>query len=191
MAILPIQLYGADVLRRRAGELEEVDDAAIGTIRDMFETMHAANGIGLAANQVGLLRRIIVVDISAMEDGKGVLPLALINPVITEEGGSDAREEGCLSIPEVRDEVTRPASIHLRYRDTAFAEKELHAEGILARVIQHELDHLNGILFVDHLSAAKRTLLKPKLRRIRLGEIEVSYPVVVPGKASKRVSVSR
>lgn len=145
---------------------------------NMFETMHHAQGIGLAANQVGSLERIIVVDVSEVEGYEDVKPMALINPVIVAQDGSATMEEGCLSIPDVRDEVERAEGIIVRYRDTDFVEREIEAHELLARVIMHEVDHINGVLFLDHLPAVKRKLHKEQLEKIKSGEIETSYPVV-------------
>jgi peptide deformylase len=155
--------------------------------------MHEANGLGLAATQVGDLRRVITIDISdvtepnaegetedTMHPTSPDLPktLALINPEILREDGTWIMEEGCLSLPKLHDEVERADKIRIRYYDTDFKKQELSADGLLARVILHELDHLNGILFVDRVSRTKRSMLLPKLRKIRKGEIEVDYPVM-------------
>jgi len=196
MSTRAIFLYGSEMLRAKAKPVKGIDDSVVKLVYDMFETMHKANGIGLAATQVGDLRRVIVIDISevneeaaASEGGEtepvrrtsAGLPrsLALINPEIVAEEGTFAMEEGCLSIPDVRAEVERAEKIRVRFRDTSFREQELEADGLLARVILHEFDHLNGVLFVDRISGAKRTLLRSKLRRIKQGEVETSYPVAV------------
>ncbi len=212
MSVLPIYLYGCDVLRARAKPVSALDDSLVRLIYDMFETMHKANGIGLAATQVGDLRRVIVIDITAAmdenEDGESGNPpkessegvhsdfrtslrekseqppsegprtLVVIDPEIVSAEGSWMMEEGCLSIPEVRGEVERAEHIRVKFRDANFNEVELSANGLLGRVILHEMDHLDGILFIDHLSGAKKTLLKSKLNRIKKGEVDASYPVV-------------
>jgi peptide deformylase len=191
MAVLPIYLYGSDVLRKRARPVHELDDSLIKLAYDMTETMHKAHGIGLAANQVGDLRRVIVVDASAAEqseredEGDVEVPadserrmLVLVNPQVVNESGSLSMEEGCLSIPDVRAEVTRAEAIRLKFLDPNFREVEMAADGLLARVILHELDHIDGVLFTDRVSAAKRTLLRNELRKIKKGEIDTSYPVV-------------
>ena len=160
----------------------------------MFETMRKANGIGLAANQVGDLRRVITIDISdvsepnaegEMEDASHPtspdLPrtLAIINPeIISEETGLWPMEEACLSLPGIRGTVERPEKVRIRFRDGEFKERELLIDGLLARVFQHEYDHLNGFLFVDRINKAKRSLLLPKLRKLRKGEIETDYPAI-------------
>jgi len=158
--------------------VSEITNAEIGLIRDMFDTMRAANGIGLAANQVGVLKQILVVDISDMEEGKGTEPFVVINPEIVNEDGESEFEEGCLSIPDVREKIIRAENITLRYSDISMKEMILEADGMLARVLQHEIDHLNGILFLDHVSAAKRTLLRSRLTKISKRNVEIQYPVL-------------
>lgn len=187
MSVLPIHTYGSSVLRAKAKPVERASDEIVKLIVDMFETMHASNGIGLAANQVGSLQRVIVIDVSdAAEDLKDVQPFAMINPQVVSRTGAFTMEEGCLSIPDVRDEVDRDESITVRYKDTNFEDAIMEASGLLARVILHEIDHLNGVLFIDHLTGAKRKAHIEALKRIQRGEIEVSYPVTT----SVRVSVS-
>ncbi|RCK73963.1 MAG: Peptide deformylase [Ignavibacteriae bacterium] len=182
MAILPIYLDGTEPLRKKAKPVKELDLNTIALIKDMFDTMHAADGIGLAANQVGVLKRIIVVDISGLEETKDIKPFALINPEVIKESGKCAMEEGCLSIPSVRAEVVRPERITVKYRDTNFKEQQLIAEGILARVILHEIDHLNGVLFTDYVPKSKLKEYKDTLEKIKSGEIETRYPVVTNQK---------
>jgi len=176
---LPIYLYGTDVLKKKAKKVTEVTNADIALIKNMFETMHEANGIGLAANQIGELKQILVMDISDMEAGKGIKPLVVINPEVIEEEGEWEFEEGCLSIPDVRDKVVRAETIRVKYNDINMNDVELEADGLLARVLLHEIDHLNGVLFVERLNATKRTLLKSKLRKIQKGDVETSYEVVI------------
>ena len=193
MSILPIYLFGTEVLKKTAKAVASLDDSAVKLIYDMFETMHGANGLGLAATQVGDLRRVITIDISdvtepnaegetedTMHPTSPDLPktLALINPEILREDGSWTMEEGCLSLPHLHEGVERAEKIRLRFYDADFKKQELSADGLLARVILHEVDHLNGVLFVDRVSRTKRSMLLPKLRKIRKGEIEVDYPVV-------------
>ncbi len=188
MSVLPVYLYGSEMLRKKAQPTAEVSNETIQLIHDMFETMHEASGIGLAANQVGAPERLLVVDISDAEENKEAKPLVIINPEILAEGGKLELEEGCLSIPEVREKVSRAENIRLRFRDANFKEQKLEADGLLARVILHEIDHLDGVLFTDHLSAAKRAFLKSKLKKISKGEVETKYPVVVapPQKGKKK-----
>jgi peptide deformylase len=178
MPVLPIYTYGTAVLRKKARPVKELTDETIRIIMDMFETMHNASGIGLAANQIGVLQRVVTIDLSDMEETKDLKPIVLINPVVVSQEGSWTMEEGCLSIPDVRDEVERGERIHVRFRNADFADSELEAGGLLGRVILHEIDHLNGVLFLDHLPSPKKKLHSLQLRKIHKGELEVPYPVV-------------
>jgi len=193
MALLPIYLYGTKVLKEEAKPVMKADDALHKLVYDMFETMKAANGIGLAATQVGDRRRVVVIDISDVEEGNAEgeaedaahptspdLPrvLALINPEIVESEGSEIRGEGCLSLPGLHGDVERPEKVRIRFLDPEFREQEIFADGLLARVAQHEIDHLNGIVFIDRMGKAKRSMLLPKLRAIRKGDVETDYDTV-------------
>lgn len=148
-----------------------------GLVEDMFETMKNAQGIGLAANQVGILKRIIVIDVSELEAYQDLKPIVLVNPEILEEEGEWEMEEGCLSIPTVRDMVSRPERVRVRYYDIDFNEKEFETDGVLGRVILHEIDHINGVLFIDHLLPGRRKFHKGALLEIKRGELEIPYPV--------------
>ena len=178
MAKLPIYLYGHPVLRAKASPVAEVTDDLVRLIMNMHETMRHAQGIGLAANQVGSLQRVIVIDVSEMEDFQHIPPMTLINPEVVSSSGSWVIEEGCLSIPEVRDEEERPETIVVRYRDTSYNLLEIEANSMLARVILHELDHINGVLFLDHLTRERRALHQERLKEIQRGEVDVTYGVV-------------
>ncbi len=188
MATLPIYLYGNEVLKRKTKTVSEITDADIALIQNMFETMNIANGIGLAANQVGVQKQILVVDISETESGKETKPMVVINPEVIDEEGEWEFEEGCLSIPDIREKIWRAEKITLRYDDISMKKHTIEADGLLARVLLHEIDHLNGILFTDHLSATKRTLLKSKLTKISKGDIETQYEVVAAPVKSKAKS---
>lgn len=166
--------------------MTEVTDDDITLIQDMLETMHEANGVGLAATQVGVLKQLLVLDVSASDDDAAPDPMAIINPEIVDQDGEVEMEEGCLSIPDIREVVVRPEKITLRYQDASMKPRELKADGLLARVIQHEMDHLNGVLFVDHLSAAKRTFLRNRLRKISKGDIDIDYEFIIEKKKTKR-----
>ena len=183
MAQLPLFIYDDPVLRRKAKPVRQVDDDLRKLAADMMETMHLDHGIGLAANQVGSLQRIIVVDVSGMEETPEVPPLVMLNPEVLREEGSWIMEEGCLSIPDIREEVERPELIRVRFKDLDSKDHEIEAAGILSRVILHEIDHLNGVLFIDRLGAVKRKLLRGRLNKIRRGEYDVSYPVATPSVA--------
>ncbi|MBN1826214.1 MAG: peptide deformylase [Candidatus Eisenbacteria bacterium] len=162
---LPIRWYGDPVLRRKAEEVDPSDGRLDGLIRDMIETMHEGDGIGLAAPQVGRSERLIVIDGSAFD---GDEPRAFLNPRILESSkGRVLYEEGCLSLPDLRADVERPEAVRVRYRTESGEEVEEEAEGLYARVLQHEIDHLDGVLFVDRLGAARRALLAKRLREIQ------------------------
>lgn len=159
MAVLPLHLLGSPVLRERSREVAVVDDAVRAFVDEMFETMDANKGVGLAANQVGRAVRVAVIDAEEQR-------ITLINPRITAAGGErEAEEEGCLSIPDVFAEVTRPTRVTLEALDREGTPYTLEAEGLLARAIQHEIDHLDGVLFLDHLGAMKRQLMIRKYKR--------------------------
>jgi peptide deformylase len=145
---------------------------------DMFDTMHKAQGIGLAATQVGSLHSVLVVDLDGMEGYDDFRPLTVINPEILRQEGAWTMEEGCLSLPDLRDDVERAETITLRYRDANFDEYEMTASGVLARVLLHEIDHLNGVLFIDRLPEDRRKSHAAQLRKIEKGEVEVGYPIV-------------
>jgi peptide deformylase len=144
----------------------------------MFETMRNASGIGLAANQVGADKSIFIVDVSVVEGHEDSKPIVFINPLITER--SDEKipmEEGCLSIPEIRAEIERPEKITIEFKDTDFKEQSLSADGLLARVIQHEYDHLQGILFTDIISSDEKKKLNKDIIKIKKRKVEIHYPV--------------
>ncbi|PLX23039.1 MAG: peptide deformylase [Ignavibacteria bacterium] len=176
MAILPIYPYDAQVLREETRDLESPSQDLTQLIVDMFETMHLANGIGLAANQVGKGDSLFVVDLSGMEEYPEAKPLVFINPLITDFAGDDISfEEGCLSVPDVREDIIRPEKLLISYRDANFELQEMEADGLLARVIQHEYDHLEGIFFTDYLKGLRKRLLMPVLKKIKRGESAAEY----------------
>lgn len=153
-------------MKKQAEPVSEVNDAVRQLLDDMLDTMYDAPGIGLAAPQVGILKEIIVVDVSDEEDDTP--PYKMINPrVIWESEEIGIYEEGCLSVPKSYGEVERPSEIKVRYLDENGAEQELHADGLLATCIQHEIDHLKGTLFIDHLSRVKRGMIMRKLTKIK------------------------
>jgi len=162
MAIMPIIVAPDPRLKIKARSIDQVDDAVRTLMDDMLETMYAANGIGLAAPQVGDDRRVIVVDVANKEDDPA--PMFMANPHIIDVGDDDRiHEEGCLSLPEHFAEVTRPDRVKIRYLDRDNEVREIEADEILSTCIQHEIDHLDGILFVDHVSALKRNMILRKL----------------------------
>ena len=161
---MKIVYYGNDILRDMAREIKNIDGTVRMFIDGMFKTMYKARGIGLAAPQVAEGSRIITIDI---DDGK-TRPLALINPVIKETSKETIPfEEGCLSLPGLEADVVRPSKILVKYMTPEEKEVEMEVEGLLARVMQHEIDHLNGILFVDHLEDYIQKELRPQLKKIR------------------------
>ena len=163
MAKLTILEFPDPRLRKKAVPVEQVDDALRALIDDMFETMYAAPGIGLAATQVDVHRRLLVADVSPDNDA----PHVFINPVIVEKDGVTVTEEGCLSVPGYFEEVERAEHVKVRYLDRHGAEREDELEGLLAVCVQHEIDHLDGKLFVDYLSEAKRQRIRKKLEKGR------------------------
>jgi len=178
MALLPVTLYGDKMLRKKVKRVNEVDLKTIELIRDMFETMKNANGIGLAANQVGVDKSIFIVNVSIMEGYEDIKPLAVINPKIIESSKTKIfMEEGCLSIPNVKSEINRPDSIKIKFMDTEFNEQLMEADKLLARVMLHEYDHLQGILFTDLLQDDILKGLKPELNKIKNRTVEFDYPV--------------
>jgi peptide deformylase len=167
MAIRTIRVYPDPVLRNKTAPVEKVDESLDGLIRDMVETMHAAPGVGLAANQVGVPLQLAVIDLSAREDAEDRHPLlVLINPEIISSGGAAVEEEGCLSIPDFSEKVKRAARVRVRAQDRMGKKFELEAEGLLAKALQHEIDHLNGLLFVDRLSPLKKNIFKRRFRKV-------------------------
>jgi peptide deformylase len=163
MPVLKIETLGAEVLRRRAEVLPAPGPELDRLVQDMFETMYDARGIGLAAPQVGLGMRLIVVDVAE----EGAEKMALIDPRIVESGGGTERvEEGCLSIPGVTGSVDRPATCVVEGVDTQGNPVRINADGMLARCLQHEIDHLDGVLFIDRLSPIKRSMLVNKYRKL-------------------------
>lgn len=159
MAKLTILEFPDPRLRTRASPVESVDDGLKSLIDDLFETMYEAPGIGLAATQVNVHKRVLVADVSADKSE----PYALINPVILEKDGVTTTEEGCLSVPGYYEEVERAEHIRVKFIDRLGDDVEMEAEGLLAVCIQHEMDHLEGKLFVDYLSEAKRSRIRKKL----------------------------
>ena len=158
MSLLPLYLLGQPVLRQRSAEVRVVDDEVQRLVDDMFETMDAARGIGLAANQVGIARRVAVIDAEGQR-------FAMIDPAIVSAEGRDVAEEGCLSVPEIYGDVSRPERVVLEALDRDGQPFRLEAEGLVARAVQHEIDHLDGILFLDHLSLMRRRLLLARWKR--------------------------
>ncbi len=183
MSVLSIVTYNDPVLREETEPVSENSDELQQLIDDMFETMHYAKGVGLAAPQIGKSIQLFVVDADSiteeLDDEEDAGPLVFINPEIIEKKGDEVKlEEGCLSIPEIRDEISRPESVVISYKDREFEDRTMEVSGWLSRVIQHEYDHLQGVLFVDYLSAFRRRLHKSTLKKIKNGTLETEYPLV-------------
>jgi len=186
MSVLPIVTYDDEVLRKEAEPITENTDRLQTLIDDMFETMYHSDGVGLAGPQIGRLVRLFVMDADIMaeeNDEPTYGPMAMINPEIVEKSGEEvSMDEGCLSIPGINTPIDRPDEIVVEYTDRDFNRKHLKVGGWAGRVIQHETDHLNGVLFLDYLSYFKKKLFSSKLNKIATGKEEVDYPVV-PKKA--------
>ena len=167
MALRPILIIPDSQLRQTASHVPLVDDGVRALVDDMFETMYKAPGIGLAAPQIGVLQRIVVLDVAKRRDEEATSdPIAMINPMITWSSAEmSVYEEGCLSIPEYYEEVERPAMVHVSFLDRDGKPNSIEADGILATCIQHEIDHLNGVLFIDHISRLKRARVMRKFEK--------------------------
>jgi len=169
MAILPIITIPDPLLRKKAAPIERVDAGLLKLAENMLSTMYDAPGIGLAAPQVGILRRLIVMDPSRDEEAKQ--PLIMVNPVILARGSEmRTHEEGCLSIPDVTAEIERPAMTRVGFIDTEGKSREQTLEGIWSTLVQHEIDHLNGVLFIDYLSRLKRDMIVKKFTKQKRAE---------------------
>ena len=182
--IFPIVVYGDPVLRKKAEPITPDYPGLAEFLADFWETMYYADGVGLAAPQVGRSIRVFVLDASSgAEDDPSLKDFkkVFINPEILEKSGESwVMEEGCLSLPEIRENVTRPDTVRIRYMDEKFTEHEETYSGFVARIIQHEYDHLEGKMFVDYLSPLKRKLLKTKLMNITKGKVTPKYKIRVP-----------
>ncbi|MBR4130650.1 MAG: peptide deformylase [Bacteroidaceae bacterium] len=182
--ILPIYTFGQPVLRQEAEEIDKDYPELEQLIKDMYETLERSEGIGLAAPQVGLPIRLVVINLDVISDDlpeyKGYIK-TFINPYIEEydETETDTMEEGCLSLPGIHEKVKRPTRIRVSYQDEQFQEHEEWVTGYLARVMQHEFDHLDGVVFTDHLQGLRRQLTKSKLQDIRKGNFSCNYKVKV------------
>ena len=190
--ILPVVAYGNPVLKAKASEITADYPGLAQLIPDMFETMYAASGVGLAAPQINHSIRLFVVDASPFEEdeekAKGFKKV-FINAQITERSGEEIlMDEGCLSFPGFREDILRKESIRISYQDENFNSYDEVYSGILARIIQHEYDHIDGILIVNHLSNLRKVLLKRKLKELTLGQVKVAYRMLFPSQ-KRRSSV--
>ena len=185
--VLPVYVYGMPVLRRVAREIDEDYEGLDKLLADMFETMKASEGVGLAAPQIGKSIRLFLINAEDMEidDEPDIRSFKkiFINPFITEEWGEKWEfNEGCLSIPLVREEVTRPSKIKIEYYDENWEFHEEEYDGVRARIIQHEYDHLDGKLFVDKINPLRRKLLSARLNSISKGIVDIDYKIIYPKK---------
>jgi peptide deformylase len=182
--ILPVIAYGSPVLKKKGIEINKDYPKLDKLLENMWETMYAALGVGLAAPQIGLAIRLFIIDADSFSDEEPSLAgfkKTFINPQIIEESGEEWDfNEGCLSIPDIREDVSRMPKIKMRYQDENFDFCEEVFEGLSARVIQHEYDHIEGILFTDHLSPIRKRMLKGKLANIEKGNISVDYRMKFP-----------
>lgn len=170
MSILQIVKYGNPILTKKAEEIINLDKFVAELAQNMVQTMHTAPGIGLAAPQVNEDKRLITVDLSVGEDSQNLI--ILVNPELVSQEGEVISEEGCLSVPDINEKVARPFRVIVKGIDLRGNEKTIEAEGLLARVLCHEIDHINGKLFIDHLSLLKKSLIKKKLKKaIQAGKI--------------------
>ena len=163
MAIREIRIIGDPILVKKAAPVDRVDEAIVRLAEDMVETVHAAPGIGLAAPQVGVSKRVIVVDMSVGQNKDDLI--VLVNPEVIGSEGEVVCEEGCLSVPDIREKVSRPYRVVVRGLDLEGRAVEVEGEDLLARALCHEIDHLDGVLFVERLSPLKRKLVKSKLKK--------------------------
>jgi peptide deformylase len=186
--ILPIIAYGFPVLKKKAEDISPDFPQLDELIEDMFETMYQANGVGLAAPQIGKSIRLFIVDGSPFDDEEGMEDFCkvFINPTIIDQNGDDWNfNEGCLSIPDIREEVSRKPNITIKYQNQDFEWIQEDYNGVKARIIQHEYDHIEGVLFTDYLSPLKRRILKRKLQDISKGKIQVDYRMKFPLKKGR------
>lgn len=188
---LPIVAYGDPVLKRKAVDIDEDYPALEALITNMFETMYAAHGVGIAAPQVGLSIRLFVIDASpfAEDDSpelKDFKKVFINAQILSEEGEKWDFNEGCLSIPDIREDISRHKTIHIRYFDEHWVQHEETYNGLAARVIQHEYDHIEGKLFTDKLSVLRKAMLKSKLDAIAKGQVKVDYKMKFPAIKRRR-----
>jgi peptide deformylase len=185
--IYPVTVYGDPLLRKKAAPINKGYEKLEEIIENMWETMYHSEGVGLAAPQVGLSIRLFLVDATSGADEEPALKdfkKVFINPEIIETSGVDwIMNEGCLSLPEIREDVKRLDSVRIKYLDENFEPHEEVYTGYAGRIIQHEFDHLEGVLFIDYLSPLRKRLLKSKLRNITVGKVQPHYRIKIPAKS--------
>lgn len=173
MAVRPVRIYGDPVLRQKAKDVTSFDDSLRALVADLFDTMKAYNGVGLAANQVGVAQRVFVVEVPI--EGGGSERIVAVNPTLDARTGRESGEEGCLSMPGLYEDITRATALRLRALDAHGQPFERRVEGFLARAIQHEADHLEGVLFTDRVSPLKQQFLRRQLDALARGEVPEGY----------------
>ena len=190
--ILPVTAYGHPTLRKKAEDIDQDYENLDKLIEDMFETMHYSNGIGLAAPQVNLSIRLFLIDATPYEkdipEAKDFKKVFINAEIIEKSGEEKNMEEGCLSIPGIHEEVIRPSEVHVRYYDENWEFHDEKYSGMLGRIIQHEYDHIEGILFPDRLSTLRKTLLRGKLKDIAYGNINPGYKMLFPALKKKKTT---
>ena len=180
MAVRPIRIYGDPVLRVRAAEVSAFDESLRALVQDLYDTMKAYNGLGLAAPQVGVSQRIFVVEVPIDDERRD--RFAVVNPQLDMKDGKETSEEGCLSMPGINEDVVRATELRMRGFDEHGKPFERRVDGLLARAVQHETDHLDGVLFTDRLSPLKRQFLRHALECLARGEMPEGYrPPALPG----------
>lgn len=164
MALRQVEIYGSQILRQKAETVADFGSELQGLVQDMMDTIVDQEGVGLAATQLAESKRVILLNLPREDQDSLMIPM--INPEISDSGGESEFEEGCLSVPGIREVVKRPEWIQLRYHDLKGKQYDIRADGIMARVVQHEVDHLDGVLFVDRISTSRRVLLSGKLKKL-------------------------
>jgi peptide deformylase len=180
MAVLPIYSCFHPLLKKPTSAIKEIDGEIKKLVDDMFESMYKADGVGLAANQVGISKSLIVIDINSSKDKKyDEPPVTMINPVIEVFSEEEIEyQEGCLSVPKFYEDILRPKLIQIKYYDLDMNEHVREADDLLSRVMQHEVDHLKGIIFTERMTPIKRSLAKSKLKKIQKGLVIPNYPMI-------------
>lgn len=170
--LLPIHIYGDKVLRLKSEEVQKIDENLLQFAEDLIATMYQWDGVGLSAPQVGVSKRIIVIDPQIKDNPKKHSPMVMINPVIEESSGETETEEGCISIPDIYAKVVRPSNITVSYTDLQNERHRINLSGYAAVIVQHEYDHLEGILFIDHLSTIARLKIRNKLKELQKNTVD-------------------
>ncbi len=187
--VYPVAVYGHPVLRKVAKDITPDHEGLSDIIENMWETMYKSDGIGLAAPQVNKSIRLFVIDATPLEEDfpelEGFKRVFINARIVERTGEEDIQDEGCLSLPTIREEVKRPSQITIEYLDEDFNPITETYSGFAARVVQHEYDHIEGILFIDHLSPLKKRLFKSKLNRISRGEVDIDYKILTPVVATR------